>query len=73
MFNGLQWLELPAKKVAHMTEISKAKDTEILLPIVFISPNTVAVGSSTGDVSIFKAGKSTRLQVLPHNGKSDLA
>jgi hypothetical protein len=44
-------------------------NANVLIPVIFIGPNIITVGSVTGQVSIFKSGNACPIQILHHNGK----
>lgn len=68
MFNGIQWYDVNNRK-AVTTKQSEENNLNVILPVIFISGTTIAVGSAIGNVSIFKFGKAEPTQILKHHGK----
>ncbi|KAJ7094911.1 WD40-repeat-containing domain protein [Mycena crocata] len=66
ILGGIYWSDTSKRTVASITEQIQ-DNVKVQLPIVFISTNTVAVGSPDGQVIICKSGKSRANQVLSHN------
>ncbi|KAJ7041266.1 WD40-repeat-containing domain protein [Mycena alexandri] len=66
MFNGIQWYDVNNRK-AVTTKQSEENNLNVILPVIFISGTTIAVGSAIGNVSIFKFGKAEPTQILKHH------
>ncbi|KAJ7442213.1 WD40-repeat-containing domain protein [Mycena galericulata] len=64
--SGFQWFELSNLRRITTTTIPE-ENFEVMLPVLFIDTSTIVVGSSVGNVSIFKAGQKDAVQVLKHD------
>lgn len=68
--NTIQWYDVTKRKLLSTSKhTGEVTGRNVMLPIIFIGPSTVAVGSVTGNVSVYKSGRPQPNQVLPHNGK----
>jgi hypothetical protein len=66
LFSGIEWYDMTNRKSMLTT---RQPADNVILPIIFVGSNAVAIGSATGNVSIFKVGKAEATQVLQHHGK----
>ncbi|KAJ6454034.1 hypothetical protein C8R47DRAFT_1228852 [Mycena vitilis] len=65
LLKGIQWLDVTKRKIEF--EQSIEIDHDSILPVTFVGPTVVAVGSKTGNVLLFKLGRSEVTQLLNHN------
>ncbi|KAJ7810479.1 WD40-repeat-containing domain protein [Mycena leptocephala] len=64
LFSGIEWYDMTNRKSMLTT---RQPADNVILPIIFVGSNAVAIGSATGNVSIFKAGEAEATQVLQHH------
>ncbi|KAJ7235944.1 hypothetical protein C8J57DRAFT_1248048 [Mycena rebaudengoi] len=69
--NCIRWYDTANEKLVSTTKHGSATNDNVILPVTFIGPNIIVVGSATGEVAIFKSGNHHPLQLLLHNGISE--
>ncbi|KAJ7280471.1 WD40-repeat-containing domain protein [Mycena rebaudengoi] len=67
--NCIHWYDTANEKLVSTTQHGSVSNDNVILPVIFIGPNIIVVGSATGEVAIFKSGNPHPLQLLSHNGE----
>ncbi|KAJ7223834.1 WD40-repeat-containing domain protein [Mycena rebaudengoi] len=67
--SGIDFYSLHTRTHSAKTRQQLKASFNVIVPVVFIDKDTIAVGSGTGEVAIYKQGERVPLQILHHEGE----
>ncbi|KAJ7247219.1 WD40-repeat-containing domain protein [Mycena rebaudengoi] len=67
--NNIHWYDTANEKLVSTIDHGSVTNDNVIIPVTFIGPNMIVVGSAAGEAAIFKSGNQHPLQILLHNGE----